>query len=567
VELRGLKEMSGRERNPEGVASNRIGISESVVIAGLLALILAFSGCAGKSEKRDQFLQKGIRLYEAGEYKKAVLQFTNALQLDPDFAPGYFFVGKAYYKQQNIKKALACFSKALELDEGLDEARMISGMILVTAKEGEKALERITPVLEKDPASARALLIAAQACVLLEKPDKAIGNLNGIKQSGRNKEALLAFADAYRLKGEMRFVKEYLARYQETAPDDPVSYELLSGIYAEERQPGKGEAQLRELIKRRKGDPFYRLRLCRFFVETGQEGAAKAEFERMIEENFRENRYKLAYAEFLIERKRFNQAQAVLTAAVRNTPNSWKERTCLVKVFLAQGKQDDALKQLDDFLRGNSEQGRVEALLKKGEILSGLDRHGEAMMQCNLALAIESVNPYAQLLKGKVLLQKGKFYEAIVYLRQVVDRKPSEPEGHILLARALAASGNRGLAIEDLKRGLKELPHNTALRMELITCYEKEKEWENALEEANAGMEESPGNLFFLVRKGRMLIALKKSDEAENVFEEIIRRQPRESIGYFELGRLRMAAGDSREAGELFAKASSLEKDARSGDR
>jgi len=532
-----------------------------LVTTSLLILVLSLYSCASREEKRDSFLKKGISLYEAGQYNKAILEFKNALQLDPDFAPGYFYLGRAYFKQGDIKKARGNLSKALELDEGLDEACLGLGMILVSSKEGEKALKTIKPLLDKHPAHARALLIAARAYLLLKQPDMAIENLKKIDRAKRDKEVLLPFASAYNLMGETEKVKEYLCQYQKAAPDNPTSYLALSTIYTREKQLERAEAEIRKLIEQKKGDPSYSLLLCKFFVDTGQEKKAEAEFERLITENPQENRCKLAYAEYLFKKKRLDESQALLTEAVRGAPDSWKVRHYLVKVYLDHGRVDDALNELNDFLQRNVKKGKIEALLKKGQIMARLDRWAEASQQCDLALAIESTNPYAHLLKGKVFLQKGSFDDAVIHLRQVVDVRPSEPEGFLFLAKALSVSGDIRLSIEELKRGLKNLPQNTALRMELISYYQREKEWENALEAANSGLEQLPENLSFLIQKGRILTVLKKPDQAEKVFRSIIESHPEISTGYLELGRLKRVAGDHPQAIALFEKALHLKGD------
>ena len=532
-----------------------------VLIASLLLLVFSLQGCASKEEKRDQFLEKGIRLYEAGDYTKAVLEFKNALQLDSDFPLGYFHLGRTFFKQGNIKKAESSLSKALKLDEGLNEARLDLGVILIMAGAGEKALETIKPLLDKDPVHARALLIAARAYLSLERPEKAIESLEKIDESKKKKEVLFAFAQACILMEDTEKVKEYMYQYQKAAPDDPASYKVLSGIYAKEKQLEKAEDQIRKLIEQKKAAPPYSLLLCKFFLDTNQEERATAEFDRLTRKNAQENTYKFAYAEFLFKKKRFEQSRALLAEAVRNTPDSWQARDYLVMVYLAQAKVDDALKELNGFLQRDVKEGKIEALLKKGQILTRLVRWKEAMQQCDLALTIEANNPSAHLLKGKILFQKGNYDDAIIHLRQVVDIKPSEQEGYLFLARTLAVSGNVSLAIEELKRGLKSLPQNTVLRMELITYYQRQREWEKALEMANIGLEQQPENLSFLIQKGRMLTVLKKLDRGEKVFKSIIQSHSQKSVGYLELGRLQRQAGDYEKAIALFEKALNLKGD------
>ncbi|MBW2647260.1 MAG: tetratricopeptide repeat protein, partial [Deltaproteobacteria bacterium] len=526
-----------------------------LVITSLLVLVFSLQGCVSKEEKRDQFLQQGIRLYEAGQYKKAILEFKNALQLDQDCAHAYLYMGRTYFKLGNVKRARGNLARAVALNEALDDARLDLGMILVVTKEGERALKTIRPILDKEPTHAKALLIGAQAYLVLKNPDRAIENLDKIDPAKRKKEALFAFAGAHKLKGDTEKVKQYLSEYQKAAPGNPASYLTLSKIYAKEGHLTKAEAEIRKLIKQKRGDPPYYLLLCKFFLDSGQGEKAETELKQLVSENPKKNIYKLAYAEFLFNKKRFDESETLMAKAVRNDPSSWKLRDYLVRVYLFRGKVDSALRELEDFVSSNVEKGKVEALIKKGQILARLGRWEEAEYKCDLALALEMMNPHAHLLKGKALLQKGNFDDAIIHLRQVVDIKPSEPEGYLFLAKAVALSGDISLSIGELKRGLKNVPQNSALFMELIRYYQREHEWEYALEAANAGMAQHPQELAYEIQKGRMLVRLKKLDKAEKVFTSIIERYPSIMAGYVELGRLKKTTGKYGEATALFEKA------------
>ena len=121
-----------------GLGTKRFALYFALFAA--LALSIAFWGCSSKEEKRNSFLKKGIKLYEAGDYKKAILEFKNTLQLDPNFAEGYLYLGKTYLRMGDPKKAYGSFSKALELKE--DHSRFF----LPTA---DRSLSLLRPSLKR----------------------------------------------------------------------------------------------------------------------------------------------------------------------------------------------------------------------------------------------------------------------------------------------------------------------------------------------------------------------------------------------------------------------------------
>ena len=108
-------------------------------VMSILLVVLLFSQCSSKEEKRDAFVKKGTALLQQGETKKAILEFRNALQLDPNYAEGYFHLGTALLKDGDIRGGFSGFAKALELDENYDAARLEIGRPAGERKSGAKS--------------------------------------------------------------------------------------------------------------------------------------------------------------------------------------------------------------------------------------------------------------------------------------------------------------------------------------------------------------------------------------------------------------------------------------------
>jgi tetratricopeptide (TPR) repeat protein len=529
------------------------------IFTSLLLLSATIIGCASREEKRNSFLRKGIELYQAGEYEKAILEFKNAIQLDSEFPKSYFYLGKAYLRTENPESAEGAFAKALLLDPDLDEARLVLSEVLVINEKAAGALEQITPFLKDNPNHAHGLLIAAQAYLVQGKAREAIEWLEKISPNKRGKEVLHTFASAYNIIGNTDKVIEYLERYQEAAPEDPSSYFALRRLYTEQDDLGEAESQIRRLIQGNPGNTEYPVLLFQFLLETGQEERAVNELERLISEHRSENAYKLAYADYLFTKKELEKASTILGDAVQNDPMSWPARSLLVRSYRLRDKAQDALKTLNAFLAADPSKGKAEAHVEKARILLELDRLKEAYEQCLLALRLDPGNGLVYLLRGKIYLKKEEADQAITELRQAVDLTPSEPEAHLLLAQTLANSGNPAVAIEALKKGLQHLPGNVDLTMALADAYKAEEEWKYALETVDAGLEKHPGHLRLLLEKGRLLSFMDKINRAEKTFETIIEVYPDKPSGYIGLGSLKRSSGDYEKAIDLFKKAAELD--------
>jgi tetratricopeptide (TPR) repeat protein len=96
---------------------------------------MPFGGCKGKSAEKiteeevikesvgelikkkesDIHFEEGNILLDEKNYDEAILEFNEAINLDPDFALAYNCRGSAYSSKEDSDKAIADFTKAIEL--------------------------------------------------------------------------------------------------------------------------------------------------------------------------------------------------------------------------------------------------------------------------------------------------------------------------------------------------------------------------------------------------------------------------------------------------------------------
>ena len=71
----------------------------SCLIGGLL-------GCERDPNARKQkFLESGAHYFAKEEFPAAVVEFSNALQIDPNFAPAHFQLGECFLKMRRFPEA------------------------------------------------------------------------------------------------------------------------------------------------------------------------------------------------------------------------------------------------------------------------------------------------------------------------------------------------------------------------------------------------------------------------------------------------------------------------------
>src|SRR5579863_4907117 len=121
----------------------------------LCALLLA--GCASNPNARKAaYLNQGKRFIDAGKYQEAVIEYRNAIQIDPQSAEAHYHLGRSYLSLQNVESAYREFRSAVTLDPANRDAKLQLAGLLVTRKEFPEAEAMAKAVVRAEPQNVRA---------------------------------------------------------------------------------------------------------------------------------------------------------------------------------------------------------------------------------------------------------------------------------------------------------------------------------------------------------------------------------------------------------------------------
>jgi len=132
-----------------------------VVVGAILALTviagMVFSLVHGqKGKKRDRHLSQGLELFQQKDYEQALVEYTEAIRLDPACAVAYANRASIYFNQGELDKAINDCDRALELDAKLMLAYANRAGAYLNKGELDRAIADCTRAIELDPQSALA---------------------------------------------------------------------------------------------------------------------------------------------------------------------------------------------------------------------------------------------------------------------------------------------------------------------------------------------------------------------------------------------------------------------------
>ena len=82
----------------------------------MVAAVLVFLFVFGPGDTAEQHYIAGVALLEEGQYELAVLEFNEAIELDPNYTDAYYSRGEVYLNSEEYDLAIAGFTKAIELN-------------------------------------------------------------------------------------------------------------------------------------------------------------------------------------------------------------------------------------------------------------------------------------------------------------------------------------------------------------------------------------------------------------------------------------------------------------------
>lgn len=64
----------------------------------------------------EEHFKAGLKLYDQQDFTGAIKEFDAAIQINPENADAYYFIGYSYYKMDQMDKAMAVFDQAYAID-------------------------------------------------------------------------------------------------------------------------------------------------------------------------------------------------------------------------------------------------------------------------------------------------------------------------------------------------------------------------------------------------------------------------------------------------------------------
>lgn len=435
-----------------------------LMVCLLAGVLVGGIACSKDDEQAKQrYFDNANALVEQDKHADAIVEYRNALRIDPRFGEARLKLGDAYAHVGDARRAVAEYIRAADLLPDNVDAQVKAGSVLLLGRRFEDAKARAEKALAAQPDNVEAQILLGNA-------------LAGLKD----------------LDGALREVEEAVA----LAPEEGRGYSTLGAVQLARGDSEEAEKAFRRAVEVENTSVQAQLSLANFLVATGRRDEAEKVYVAALEldpsnklanralvgfhlsggnpagaepylvalaEDEADAAARVALGEYYFRLRRFDDARRVLTAASNEAAVYAPARTRLAALAFAEQRPAEGYRLLDEVLVKDA--GNIEALVGKGRMLRLEGKRTESLeaMQAAVQAAPEAV--VAQYELGVTYVSLSQHDEAIRAFREVTRLNPRAAAAHMQLANLYLSRGEAAQSLTAAEDALRNAPGNPLARL------------------------------------------------------------------------------------------------------
>ncbi len=229
-------------------------------------------------------------------------------------------------------------------------------------------------------------------------------------------------------------------------------------------------------------------------------------------------------AEKAIEGKDYAGALTLLRQQVDKDPRDYRAWFDIAYAYTMMGERQQAILAYQKTLEVRPQ--LTQASMNLGILLLEERRGAEAARHLEAVVAARPKDARAQLLLADAVALSGDKAKALEEYNKAIDLDPKSYEAHYALARLLAERNQLAEAEQQLARALELRPGDLASRLEMARLWERTGRRDDAVRLYAELAQKEPGNAAVRRRLGSLLLEQKQFGQAAAEFEAALRAAP-----------------------------------------
>lgn len=482
---------------------NRSAAIRLFLLCSFLAAFLA--GCSRDPNVRKQkYFNSGEKYFSAAKYREAVIQYANAVQIDPRYAPAHAKLAQSLLKLGDNSRAFQELSRTVELDPDNARARIDLANLLLTVRNpdgslvpdimqqakaqldwldknqpnnaethqawanyysAESDLASATKEIEKsidlDPLRSGAYLMLALLQTRLELPDQAeINFTKAVEMDPKALKPRLALGGFYQSLNRFPDAERQFRHAIQISPKDPEPRTALVRLLLQENNTNEAEA----FLKQSKADLHdipegYRM-LGDYYFAIGDIDKSINEYSSVCHDHPRDLQAKKNFIQLLILKNRLPEASKLNDEILKGSPHDVDALVYKGQISLRENNSAAALDSLQTALRNDPD--NAVAHYQLGLAFVQVHDLNRAESEWQEAVGLRPALTSAQRALASLEIDRGEIESALQRAQQMIAADPYSADGFLLKAMAESARKKYEDAQQDAEQAMKWAPHSPA---------------------------------------------------------------------------------------------------------
>jgi tetratricopeptide (TPR) repeat protein len=600
------------------------------------AVVIAFCTATACITTKQGYVSKGNKLYDAGKYADASLNYRKAIQKDPKFGEAYYRLGLAAIKQNESTEAYDSLYRAAQLLPNRTDvinkfADVSLAFYLASPSHPQFLYKQLTQLaaelLARDPNSYEGLMLRGYLAQTDRKPKEAIEFFRKALQVDSSNAGVttqlvgLLIQDGQVQEGE-KLAQDLIQRDKTYGP----AYDVLYSLYSTTGRAAAAENILKTKVRNNPREASYIVQLARHYNRLQETAEMNGALQQLITnpQDFPQGR--LWVGDYYQGLKNYAEALRYYQEGVRASHDEKDRRVYQMRVamsLVALGKNaearpvvaavlkvhpddEEALRLHADLLLSGGKLADADTAAKEFQILSDKHPNDAALrLQLGRAYRLKGDLPTAReqfqaaLSKGadfvdaryelaEIDLKQARPEEALVQASEILKRRPRDPRGRLLDARALIDTGSFRQANAELTRLTQDNPKDSEAQFQLgvlaimegkpkdaitilskfqtdpravaglATAYSFEQQLDKAKEVVYAGLKKWPDSSILIEKSASLQAASGNYDEAITQFQQLLDKEPKSVDLRRRMGDIYALKGDQDKAIAFYQQANEL---------
>jgi tetratricopeptide (TPR) repeat protein len=490
----------------------------------LLAALLASCSRDPNVRKQKYFLS-GKQYFDQGDFRSAAIQFSNAVQVDPQFAEAHYQLARAYLNQKEWTPAFLELSRTVELQPDNYAAHADMATLLIASSQLNTAEEHTRLLLAKQPNDPQSHIVQAKLLSAQQDFPAAVKEVQkAIELAPQRGESYLNLAVLQMKMGHDAEAEPNFKKAVELGPQSANAQLALGSYYQAANRFAEAEAQFRRAAQIDPKSTEPRTALVRLFLAEGDRDQAETVL-KQAKQDFADNSagYRML-GDFYFATGDTDRALAEYSALYSAHATDLQVKKNYIQLLIIKNRLDAARQLNDEILKGNAND--TEALIYRGQIQLRDDHAADSVTTLETAIQNDPDNGLAHYHLGAAFNQQGNVARAESEWRQAARLRPDLIDVQRAMANLAVREGDMK-ALEDAANQIVGLqpasPEGYVLRS---SSFLNRKQFSAAEQDAKKGIDVAPRNAAGYIALGNLKSAQGKYSDAERSYQQALERDP-----------------------------------------